>query len=317
MQLRITTFNVENLFNRYTFLDMPFEDRDFEKFVEATGVVSIASRKGDLVSYPITEIQRNNTAQAILDTQPDILALQEVENLYTLRIFNNTYLDNHFEHMILIDGNDLRGIDVGLLVRRGAPVFIEQIRTHIDDPIEPSKPVTRQSIANFGYSVKNAIFSRDCLEVDLKVSGKTLTMMINHFKAQDGKPASKVHRTKQAERVSALVDAATLAGKFPIVLGDLNVDPKTDQSLQPVLNNAHLRDPFPANTWTHYYVPDKKTSRLDYILPHKDLNVTHTEINRKGLTTKATVYDGPRYPTIGAEHTEASDHCPTAVTIEL
>ena len=118
MQLRITTFNVENLFNRYTFLDMPFEDRDFEKFVEATGVVSIASRKGDLVSYPITEIQRNNTAQAILDTHPDILAVQEVENLYTLRIFNNTYLDNYFEHMILIDGNDLRGIDVGLMLRR-------------------------------------------------------------------------------------------------------------------------------------------------------------------------------------------------------
>ncbi|HEU5239226.1 MAG TPA: hypothetical protein VFU37_19000, partial [Pyrinomonadaceae bacterium] len=198
MHLHITTFNVENLFNRYTFLDMPFEDRNYEKFVEATGLVSIASRKGDLVSYPITEIQRNNTAQAILDTHPDILAVQEVENLYTLRIFNNTYLDNHFEHMILIDGNDLRGIDVGLLVRRGAGVSIEQIRTHIDDPVDATPPVTRQAIANFGYSVKNAVFSRDCLEVDVKASGKTLTLMINHFKAQDGKPSSKAHRTKQA-----------------------------------------------------------------------------------------------------------------------
>jgi hypothetical protein len=117
--VRITTFNVENLFNRYALLDEPWENRDNEKLVMAVGLVSVASRAGDLVSYSTTEIQRNNTAQAILDAKPDILAVQEVENLYTLRNFNEQYLDNYFDRMVLIDGNDPRGIDVGLLLREG------------------------------------------------------------------------------------------------------------------------------------------------------------------------------------------------------
>ncbi len=102
MRLTVTTFNLENLFNRYAFLDMPWEERNYEKIVQAVGLVSVASRKGDLVSYETTEIQRNNTARAILDSEPDVLAVQEVENLYTLRLFNEEYLDNYFDRMLLM-----------------------------------------------------------------------------------------------------------------------------------------------------------------------------------------------------------------------
>ena len=141
-KLRLTTFNLENLFNRYAFLDMPWENRNFEQFVQSLGVVSLASRRGDLVSYPITDIQRNNTALAILDAQPDVLVVQEVENIYTLRNFNDIYLNNYFNHIISIDGNDPRGIDVGLLIKRSrTDITIEQIRTHFDDAAERGRCV--------------------------------------------------------------------------------------------------------------------------------------------------------------------------------
>lgn len=317
MTLTLTTFNVENLFNRYAALDSPWSGRSYEKFTQAVGLVSIASRAGDLVQYATTEIQRNNTAQAILDSKPDILAVQEIENIYTLRIFNDTYLDNYFDRIISIDGNDPRGIDVGLMVRKGAPVEIVAIRTHVDDAEKSGEAVRHGTRRDFGYLAAKAIFSRDCLEVDLAVGKKVVTLMVNHFKAQDGTKRSVERRTRQAQRVAGFVKAAVAAGRYPIVIGDLNVDPKTDKSLASLLKHPNLQDPFPDGTWTHYYTSHKKISRLDYILPDKRLKVAGTTIIRNGLTTKASQYSGPRYPTIGQEHTEASDHCPTSVSLDL
>ena len=317
MKMTITTFNVENLFNRYAFLDQPWANRSYEKIVQAVGLVSIASRAGDLVPEAITEIQRNNTAHAILDAAPDVLAVQEVENLYTLRLFNHSYLDDYFDRMVLIDGNDPRGIDVGFYVRKGFAGEIVGVRTHVDEA--ESGSVTRGSSA-FGYLASHALFSRDCLEVDLRVNGKVLTFLINHFKAQDGTAASVTRRKKQAKRVADLAGQTAAAGRLPIVLGDLNTDFKRtkDGSLDLLFDKKGvLQDPFPDGTWTHYYVPDKKNTRLDYILPHKSLTVTDTSIIRQGLTTKAKIYTGPRYPTVGQEHTEASDHCPTSIVLEL
>jgi endonuclease/exonuclease/phosphatase family metal-dependent hydrolase len=315
--LRIATFNVENMFNRYALLDEPWENRDYEKMVQVVGLVSVASRAGDLVQYSTTEIQRNNTAQAILDTQPDVIALQEVENLYTLRIFNDSYLDNYFDKLLLIDGNDPRGIDVGLMLKKGFAGQIVAIRTHMDDTVAGKTSVERGSRAGFGYLANNALFSRDCLEVDIAVRGKTLTLLVNHLKAQDGTKAATKRRTDQSAQVGKYVDRAVLDGKLPIVLGDLN-SAGADGSLKGVLQNQHLQDPFAAidDKWTHYYVPAKEYSRLDYILPDKRLGVTGHDIIRKGITKKATrVHD--RYPTVGLEHTEASDHCPVVIELDV
>lgn len=321
MKITITTFNLENLFNRYAFLDTPWNQQNYEKLVQALGVVSIASRRGDLVAEPITQIQRNNTAQAILDSSPDILAVQEVENLYTLRIFNDSYLDDYFDKLILIDGNDPRGIDVGLMVKKGSPVEIINVRTHMDEATDGGS-VRRSSILSQGYLTEGALFSRDCLEVDCLVNGKILTLLVNHFKAQDANDSSIKKRTNQANKVKDLVNKAVGEGKYPIVLGDLNVDqnhPRTpgDLSINSLLTSPELKDPFPADTWTHYFVPQRTVSRLDYILPHKSLNVDSINIVRKGLTTKCRQYEGPRYATVGAEHTEASDHCPISITLDL
>jgi endonuclease/exonuclease/phosphatase family metal-dependent hydrolase len=323
--IRITTFNVENLFNRYAFLDQPFDGVGYEAFVRAIGVVSIANRKGELVPEATTTIQRNNTALAIEEAAPDILAVQEVEDVYSLRIFNEEFLSRYFRQIVLVDGNDPRGIDVGFLVRDGFAGEIVGLRSHVDDAA-PEKKVIRETLSPLGYIAKNAIFSRDCLEVDVRVeSGRVLTFLVNHFKAQDqNAQESAEKRRRQAARVSELATAAIDAGRYPIVVGDLNVDARKvpDRSLDPLLGNERLVDPFTAHLgegeqWTHYYDYERSVSRLDYALVDRRLDVRGVEVVRKGLSTKCKHYVGPRFSGIGPVHTEASDHCPVTTIVHV
>lgn len=322
MDIRVGTFNVENLFNRYAFLDQSFPGTSYEKFVQAVDVVSIASRQGDLVPDRTTVIQRNNTALAIEEIDADILAVQEVENVYTLRNFNNMYLSDLYEEIVCIDGNDPRAIDVGLMIRKRSGLKVTGIRTHVDDPNDATKPVIRSHKAGFGYSAQNARFSRDCLEVDIEVGGKTLTFMVNHFRSQSGANRGTDRRRGQATRVAEIVADARNAGKHPVVLGDLNIDlvRRYDQSLDPLLN-AGLKDAFAslpeAERWTHFFESGRSVSQLDYIMVDEALTIADPLIFRKGLSTKCKDYTGVRFPTIGPVNTEASDHCPAVVTIKL
>ena len=92
-----------------------------------------------------------NTGRVIAEVNPDILLVVEVENRPTLLRFNHQILGAEFgrkyRHSMVLDGNDLRGIDVGILSR----FPIESVRSHVDEPFE---------------SV-NKTLSRDCPEFDV------------------------------------------------------------------------------------------------------------------------------------------------------
>jgi exonuclease III len=327
MQLRITTCNCENLFGRYRILDKPPAARvtNYENLLKIPEVVTLeAGRSGKMKPAKINQEQRKNTANAILEADPHILAVEEVENLTTLRLFNGKYMRNAFDRILLIDGNDARGIDVGFLVRKGVNAEILEIRTHVDDAIGGG--YLEKSNRLDTKVTSQAIFSRDCLEVDVRVDQTVLTFLVNHFKAQDNKPTSTTRRLGQATRVAALATIARENGKFPIVMGDLNIDVKQsnyDQSLDPLVTLPILCDPFAGlsdqERWTHYFASDHTVSRLDYILIDDRLapGVQCTEIFRKGLTKKCTQYAGPRLDSMKDNDLEASDHCPTSVVLDL
>ena len=325
-RIRVTSFNLENMFNRYAMLDTPWTGRDYDSLTQAIGLVSIASRAGDLVQYETTEIQRNNTAEAILLHPPDVLAVMEVEDIYSLRIFNHDYLSDYFDRIYLVDGNDPRGIDVGLLVRKGFPGKVLNLRTHIDETKKGAKgSVIWGSRPNFGYLANAALFSRDCLEVDIEIGGKILTFLVNHLKAQDGKKTSDTRRKEQADRVLKLAQDAKAQGHCPVVLGDLNADVGAKSSaekaagaaLSALVGAKSLVDAFAgvADNWTHFYESQSEVSRLDYILVDKDLLFQNQKIIRDGLSKKCKQHAGPRLSTVSYKGTEASDHCPISVEI--
>jgi endonuclease/exonuclease/phosphatase family metal-dependent hydrolase len=330
MKMRLSTFNCENLFGRYGFLDAPPVDqpRDYAKDIKIVDVVTFEPGRSNLLKpKAISEAQRKNTAEAMLALQPDILSVCEVENLTTLRLFNFKYLKNYFDRVVLLDGNDSRGIDVGLLIRKGIDANIEAIRTHADDAAVGGYIATT-NILDMRGRLGAASFSRDCLEVDINVGSSALTILCNHLKAQetrDGNDPTTPKRLGQATRVAGFVKRARTNDRLPIVMGDLNKDYRHDDydgSLNPLVKSTMLYEPVKtlaeSERWTHFYASEKSVSQLDYVLIDKKLkdHVTSVEIFRGGLSTKCKQYVGPRIGTV-TDKNEASDHCPLCVEIDL
>jgi hypothetical protein len=82
----------------------------------------------------VTWAATRNTSRVVGDVNADILLTVEVEDRLTLQRFNEQVLGAEFgttyPHNILVDGNDERGIDLGILSR----FPIRAVRAHFDEP---------------------------------------------------------------------------------------------------------------------------------------------------------------------------------------
>lgn len=317
--LRLATFNCENLFARFKFN----RNIDPKKALENGWVAN--ETHFDILK----EEEKKFTAAAIKATDADVVALQEVENLPALREFRNRFLKKQgYDHMIVIDGNDPRFIDVGVLSRYA----IENIDTHIHEKDGQSR---------------YPLFSRDCLECDIVLpEEKRLRLFVNHFKSMynpknpcNGRKDTRNRRLPQAVRVKQIVaeefpDSSLDSDQPFAILGDFNdyleTDSQGETSVGDLVNwerveNIVTRLP-EQEQWTHYYEGNRKCGfgktykQLDYILLSKSLADRNAsakvDIVRKGLPLEADRYKGSRFPGIGRK-SGASDHCPVVVEIDV
>jgi endonuclease/exonuclease/phosphatase family metal-dependent hydrolase len=303
---RIATFNCENLFRRFRFN------------------ANVKPEKANSNGFTINEIafdilnsaEKKLTGQAVKATDADILALQEVESLEVLRRFRSDYLKGAgYLHLMLIEGNDPRAIDVAVLSRH---------------------PLRARSYTHL-RSGSTPLFSRDCLEIDVDISGKALTLYVNHLKSmldkkdpKNGRKNTRARRVTQSRMVKQIVTDRFGAnpGVAPfVVLGDLNdyLGPGSgiDELVQwNAVENVVDRLP-PTERWTHYWAdapsPLEGYKQIDYVLPSTSLaaaSAAAPSIIRKGLSTKAAAYTGPRFKDVTAKST-ASDHCPVVFDLTL
>ena len=346
----ICTFNVENLFMRYKIFGFTASPKPFrniltaEELKEGGGFLPTPKWKKSFQLYdkgPWREL----TAAAIRRAEPndisnysmpDILCLQEVESMDALRLFNEKNLDNHYKYQILIDSNDPRRIDVGLLSNSE----IKSIITHMYEKSESDN--------------KSLLFSRDCLEITFKITNtKDLTVYINHLKSKFVNPNLKPQkreeqvaeanklRLQQSRKVIQLVSNRFKNDKFEtenfVVLGDFNDSPDSP-CLKPLLHetsrmhNVVLRlDPH--DRWTYWYDRKNIASQIDYILlsPSLDGNSSSKPyIERRGISNKIKRFsylnekkqenkiewNFPRFQDVSEKY-EASDHCPVFFELQV
>jgi endonuclease/exonuclease/phosphatase family metal-dependent hydrolase len=268
----------------------------------------------ELRDEPINENAMRNTAKVMIDIKADILGVIEAESRPALAGFNTSIIaamqGTPFSHVMLIDGNDDRGIDVGLMTRDGFP--IGQMRSHVDDKL-PNGQV---------------VFSRDCPELTVTApSSARLTVLVNHFKSKGfgSRATSDAKRRAQAQRVKEIYEDLVAGGgaEFLAVIGDFNDTPGSGP-LQPLVQGTDLKDAFVHPSFDDGGHPGtfglcNSTNKIDYLLLSPKLfeRVQAGGVFRKGMWPGSRPRRWECYPEVSRPQEAASDHAAIWVDVSL
>ena len=229
--ITVGTFNLNNLFSRFNFrgriANLPNDDGG--GIILSIGVNEFRARTfmGRLVRQkdPDDTVEVARRIREVMDV--DVLAVQEVEHIEILREFNRNHLNNMYDHVVLIEGNDRRLIDVGVLSKFPIGAITSfQTATHPEEP-------------------DGRVFSRDLLKVEIRnQKGRKLfnlysTHLKSHFVPFNENPVqgaidANKRRRRQAETIATIISAQERANARFVLAGDMN-DPPTSEFLAPML----------------------------------------------------------------------------------
>ncbi|MFS4461233.1 endonuclease/exonuclease/phosphatase family protein [Bdellovibrio sp. HCB2-146] len=221
-EISVMSFNVENLFDTvhdadredYAYMPVAVKNASPEIQKACREKNDNAYRRGECLNNDWTEEKlakkMRNLTDVVLGVDgkgPDVLMLIEVENLNVLNIWNNDYLQKAgYKTVVLIEGPDKRGIDVGFMSR--FPVVGKPVLHQI--PWEPKNEEDKEWMFR----------SRNILEVTVKApNGDPLTLFVAHFPSQ----SNPTYWREQASRFLAKLVADKGPDAMVVAAGDLNI----------------------------------------------------------------------------------------------
>lgn len=383
---RLATFNLENLYSRPDFWDPQrrsdqqignvfFEDRDEAREAKRVAEAVLSDDKCQL------------TALALLATKADIVALQEIDSEAALRSFRENYLKRlegpfvaermrkvihadprpdpehvrrareiaiaaiNYRYLHVSQGNDQRGIDIGLLSRIGW----QHVESHADATFD-ALDIWPEGIEAYRegppddprwLSKADKVFKRDLVRADFVIDGREFTLFSCHLKSMNGgRRATRVRRLAEVQAIRRLIEERFSDHRggpgeaLWAIVGDMNDYYEIDGSrvlrdyltgedspsaLGPLVEDGFAVDLMQRRAaddrWTTYHPPDDIYSQLDYILVSPAIARANPhavpEVIRMGQPWRATRHAGPRYPRVGWDRPKSSDHCPVVVELRL
>jgi endonuclease/exonuclease/phosphatase family metal-dependent hydrolase len=266
----LMTYNAENLFDAlhdkdkkdWTYLPLSVKRASAE--IQAYCKSLSTSYRNECLNLDWTEeVSKKkmlNIAQVIKLHSPDVVVLQEVENLNILTQLKNIGLAGEgYKHAVLIEGPDSRGIDVGMISK--LPLVGSPVLHRVDLSV-----IQTQS----GQSARE---TRGILEASFESNGARFTVFANHWPSQNNPDENRM-------QAGASLYAAVLKTHYPVIAaGDFNtVDSNRSNAIEEYLVNPNRElyfydsekvhfdeQPYPAapHRGTHYY--GGKWSSLDRI----------------------------------------------------
>ena len=318
----IMTFNVENLFDGVDDADkddatyLPVSAKSGEAHIAGCNEIEVERWRNDCLyldwNAEVIDYKLGVVAEAILQVGdgrgPDIVALQEIENIGILERLRTEYLGAAgYGPAILIEGQDRRGIDVAFLTR------LEVVGDAVLHPVTfPDHPERRQD-------------TRGMLQATFVLpDGGHLTGFAVHFPA----PFHPIEMRERAYDVLNELLAALPADRPVFAAGDFNT-PRREMENTPILDDRvrlqwTIAHEVGCNDCpgTNYWATGDSWSFLDMILfsPTRGANATHRiradSVALANRTAQQMKPDGTPRRFSSEPLGGVSDHWPLVLTIE-
>lgn len=318
--ITVMTYNVENLFDS---LDDPGKEDETYLPIEAKGTpqhkIKCAALSRDWwrqqcmeTDWSESKIKRKigRLSDVILQVKegkgPDILVLQEVENLNILeRLRQNGLAKAGYKEAILIEGPDTRGIDVAMLSK------LPQV----------NKAVLHEIKLDSADRKKEARPTRGILQAQFALpDGETLTLLGVHFPSQGSPTAARRKALAKLEEVRA----ALPKDSYIIAAGDFNITASEDGReglFAEAAKNWLVSHQIGCQTCqgTHNYRGD--WSFLDVMLFSKNFQNSPWVVDSKSIRTpnkslyQMDFWGGPARFNDGRAQKGVSDHWPLAADL--
>ena len=319
----VMTFNVENLFDniddpeKYDETYLPIEAKQNAAHIAACNEIEVDSWRSQCLNLDWSDAVIDHKLDVLAATirqvndgdGADIILLQEVENASILnRLRSEKLSDLNYGPAILVEGTDIRGIDVAMLSRlplAGAPLLHP-----LSLPDFPERQGDTRGVLQATFTLPD---------------GSLLTAFSVHFPAPFHPTAMRVAAYEHLEGLRA----ALPADQHAFAAGDFNTSSTEDA-------REGLLDTYARPNWTlahdigcteckgsHYYHRDESWSYLDMIL-FSAARGGKTTAKIRGDSVAIANHYPPQVSDSGTPErfrsesgTGVSDHWPMVATIEL
>jgi endonuclease/exonuclease/phosphatase family metal-dependent hydrolase len=319
----VMTLNTQNLFDNVDHPDkddkayLPIEAKRSDEHVAACNEIPVESWRNECLNLDWSDAAIDHKMDALAATirqvnngaGADIIAIQEVENVAILdRLRTEKLADLAYQPAILLEGTDVRGIDIALLSK--FPLVGEAVLRPFDLPEFPDR------IGD----------TRGVLEATFRLPDDSLlTAFSVHFPAPYHPQAMRVAAYKHLSSLLAALPPdhhAVAAGDFNTISSEDEPDGLLDTYARPYWTIAHDIGCEECKG-TYYYHPDENWSFLDMIFFAPARGAKTTAQIRGDSVEIANAYE-PQVSVTGTperfrsdEGTGVSDHWPLIATIEL
>ena len=310
-EFSVMSLNVDNLFD--TIDDpgkddkayLPIEAKQSDRHKRSCNSIRVKSWKNECLYLDWDEDTKNsklsNLVSSIISYDkngPDILALQEVENMNILNQLYKLLRPYGYTDIQLLEGNDYRGIDTAVISKfKSLDAQLHYITFTGEFENKDTRPI---------------------LDITLDVYGKKLKVYNVHF------PSGFHDVSMRLDSLNVLQELLKSHNYPSVALGDFNVNTTEDSKLdiyksqENVWSVAHINGCYNCKG-SYYYNYLKKWEFLDSIFLSKDRGVSYTINSINVHRTVDNAYEDTGKPKDFNPTTKdgVSDHLPVVAKIKI